>query len=193
MPCFALPAGALPYPCPSLGDGGLIQERLVTWVKFQGKTVLDVLPKIFTFQAVDTLPEWSKGVDSSSTSANCVGSSHMAPTQLSHPHQKNKVWLQQACSRPQKLLAQAELSEACHSQPRQINSTPRRFEPLRAEPIGFRVQCGNQAKSLTPRQSNFPAVHVFSAFCFSLCCLCLVLHCLQEPCLILVLHWATAG
>ena len=27
----------------------------------------------------------------------------------------------------------------------------------------------------------------------SLCCLCLVLHCLQEPCLILVLHWATAG
>ena len=28
---------------------------------------------------------------------------------------------------------------------------------------------------------------------FSLCCLCLVLHCLQEPCLILVLHWATAG
>ena len=27
----------------------------------------------------------------------------------------------------------------------------------------------------------------------SLCCLCLALHCLQEPCLILVLHWATAG
>ena len=74
VPCFALPAGALPYPCPSLGDGGLIQERLVIWVKFQGKTVLDVWPKIFTFQAVDTLPEWSKGVDSSSTSANCVGS-----------------------------------------------------------------------------------------------------------------------
>ena len=74
VPCFALPAGALPCPCPSLGDGGLIQERLVIWVKFQGKTVLDVWPKIFTFQAVDTLPEWSKGVDSSSTSANCVGS-----------------------------------------------------------------------------------------------------------------------
>ena len=37
VPCFALPAGALPYPCPSLGDGGLIQERLVIWVKFQGK------------------------------------------------------------------------------------------------------------------------------------------------------------
>ena len=71
VPCFALPVGALPYPCPSLGDGGLIQERLVIWVKFQGKTVLDVWPKIFTFQAVDTLPEWSKGVDSSSTSANC--------------------------------------------------------------------------------------------------------------------------
>ena len=33
VPCFALPAGALPYPCPSLGDGGLIQERLVIWVK----------------------------------------------------------------------------------------------------------------------------------------------------------------
>ena len=32
VPCFALPAGALPYPCPSLGDGGLIQERLVIWV-----------------------------------------------------------------------------------------------------------------------------------------------------------------
>ena len=74
MPCFALPAGALPYPCSSLGDGGLIQERLVIWVKFQAKTVLDAGPKIFTFQAVDTLPEWSKGVDSSSTSANCVGS-----------------------------------------------------------------------------------------------------------------------
>ena len=74
MPCFALPAGALPYPCPSLGDGGLIQERLVIWVKFPGKTVLDVWPKIFTFQAVDTLPEWSKGVDSSCTSANCAGS-----------------------------------------------------------------------------------------------------------------------
>ena len=56
------------------------------------------------------------------------------------PPQKNKVWLQQACSRPQKLLAQAELSEACHSQSRQINSTPRGFEPLRAEPIGFRVE-----------------------------------------------------
>ena len=140
MPCFALPAGALPYPCPSLGDGGLIQERLVIWVKFQGKTVLDVWPKIFTIQAVDTLPEWSKGVDSS---ANCVGSN---PTGVIWPHSssptptKNKVWLQQACSRPQKLLAQAELSEACHSQSRQINSTPRGFKPLRAEPIGFRVQ-----------------------------------------------------
>ena len=119
VPCFALPAGALPYPCPSLGDGGLIQERLVIWVKFQGKTVLDVWPKIFTFQAVDTLFEWSKGVDSSSTSANCVGSN---PTGV------------------QKLLAQAELSEACHSQSRQVNSTPRGFKPLRAEPIGFRVQ-----------------------------------------------------
>ena len=80
---FALPAGALPYPCPSLGDGGLIQERLVIWVKFQGKTVLDVWPKIFTFQAVDTLPEWSKGVDSSSASANCVGSN---PTGVIWPH-----------------------------------------------------------------------------------------------------------
>ena len=28
--------------------------------------------------AVDTLPEWSKGVDSSSTSANCVGSNPTA-------------------------------------------------------------------------------------------------------------------
>ena len=83
MPCFALPAGALPYPCPSLGDGGLIQERLVIWVKFQGKTVLDVWSKIFTFQAVDTLPEWSKGVDSSSTSADCVGSN---PTGVIWPH-----------------------------------------------------------------------------------------------------------
>ena len=26
--------------------------------------------------AIDTLPEWSKGVDSSSTSASCVGSNH---------------------------------------------------------------------------------------------------------------------
>ena len=142
MPCFALPVGALPYACPSLGDGGLIQERLVIWVKFQGKTVLDVWPKIFTFQAVDTLPEWSKGVGSSSTSANCVGSN---PTGVIWLHSssptptKNKVWLQ-ACSRPQKLLAQAELSEACHSQSRQTNSTPRGFEPLWAEPIGFRVQ-----------------------------------------------------
>ena len=127
MPCFALPAGALPYPCPSLGDGGLIQERLVIWVKFQGKTVLDVWPKIFTFQAVDTLPEWSMEVSYGSTPA--------LP-----PPQKTKVWLQQACSRPQKLLAQAELSEAGHSQSRQINSTPRGFEPLRAEPAGFRVQ-----------------------------------------------------
>ena len=83
VPCFALPAGALPYPCPSLGDGGLIQERLVIWVKFQGKTVLDVWPKIFTFQAVDTLPEWSKGADSSSTSTNCVGSN---PTGVIWPH-----------------------------------------------------------------------------------------------------------
>ena len=49
----------------------------------------------------------------------------------------------------------------------------------------------NQAKSLTPRQSNFPAV--LCILFLSLCCLCLVLHCLQEPCLILVLHWATAG
>ena len=98
VPCFALPAGALPYPCPSLGDGGLIHERLVIWVKFQGKTVLDVWPKIFTFQAVDTLPEWSKGVDSSSTSANCGFKSHrchMAPLQLSHPHNKTKC----GCSR----------------------------------------------------------------------------------------------
>ena len=101
-----------------LGDGGLIQERLVIWVKFQGKTVLDVWPKIFTFQAVDTLPEWSKGVDSSSTSANCVGSN---PTGVIWLHsssptpKKNKVWLQQACSRPRNVffLAQAELSEAC--------------------------------------------------------------------------------
>ena len=143
MPCFALPAGALPYPCPSLGDGGLIQERLVIWVKFQAKTVLDVWPKILTFQAVDTLPERSKGVDSSSTSANCVGSN---PTGVIWLHSssptptKNKVWLQQACSRPQKLLAQAELSEVGHSQSRQINSTPRELEPLQAEPIGFRVQ-----------------------------------------------------
>ena len=111
--------------------------------EISGKTVLDVWPKIFTFQAVDTLPEWSKGVDLSSTSANCVGSN---PTGVIWLHSsspsptKNKVWLQQACSRPQKLLAQAELSEACHSQSRQTNSTPRGFEPLRAEPVGFRVQ-----------------------------------------------------
>ena len=83
VPCLALPAGALPYPCPSLGDGGLIQERLFIWVKFQGKTVLDVWSKIFTFQAVDTLPEWSKGAESSSTSANCVGSN---PTGVIWPH-----------------------------------------------------------------------------------------------------------
>ena len=88
VPCFALPAGALPYPCPSLGDGGLIQERLVIWVKFQGKTVLDVWPKFFTFQAVDTLPEWSKGVDSSSTSANCVGSN---PTGVIWPHSSSST------------------------------------------------------------------------------------------------------
>ena len=88
VPCFALPAGALPYPCPSLGDGGLIQERLVIWVKFQGKTVLDVWPKICTFQAVDTLPEWSKGVDSSSTSANCVGSN---PTGVIWPHSSSST------------------------------------------------------------------------------------------------------
>ena len=142
MPCFALPAGALPYPCSSLGDGGLIQERLVIWVKFQGKTVLDVWPKIFTFQAVDTLPEWSKGVDSSSTSVNCVQIPQVSygSTPALPPPQKTKVWLQQACSRPQKLLAQAELSEAGHSQSRQINSTPRGSEPLRPKPIGFRVQ-----------------------------------------------------
>ena len=91
VPCFALPAGALPYPCPSLGDGGLIQERLVIWVKFQGKTVLDVWSKIFTFQAVDTLPEWSKGVDSSSTSANCVGSN---PTGV--------IWLHSSSPTPTK-------------------------------------------------------------------------------------------
>ena len=30
----------------------------------------------------------------------------------------------------------------------------------------------NQAKSLTPRQSNFPAVHLFSAFCFFLFVVC---------------------
>ena len=153
MPCLALPAGALPYPCPSLGDGGLIQERLVIWVKFQGKTVLGVWPKIFTFQAVDTLPEWSKGVDSSSTSANCAGSN---PTGVIWLHSssptpaKNKVWLQQACSRPQKLLAQAELSEACHSQSRQINSTPRGEDssPCGQSPLDFesnslaaRTQC----------------------------------------------------
>ena len=88
VPCFALPAGALPYPCPSLGDGGLIQERLVIWAKFQGKTVLDVWPKFFTFQAVDTLPEWSKGVDSSSTSANCVGSN---PTGVIWPHSSSST------------------------------------------------------------------------------------------------------
>ena len=151
MPCFALPAGALPYPCPSLGDGGLIQERLVIWVKFQAKTVLDVWPKILTFQAVDTLPERSKGVDSSSTSANCVGSN---PTGVIWLHSssptptKNKVWLQQACSRPQKLLAQAELSEVGHSQSRQINSTPRDWSPCRQSPLDFesnslatRTQC----------------------------------------------------
>ena len=157
MPCFALPAGALPYPCPSLGDGGLIQERLVIWVKFQGKTVLDVWPKIFTFQAVDTLPEWSKGVDPSSTSANCVGSN---PTGVIWLHSssptptKNKVWLQQACSRPQELLAQAEPSEACHSQSRQTNSTPRGLSPCGQSPLDFesnslaaRTQCLLLAKT----------------------------------------------
>ena len=55
------------------------------------------------------------------------------PTPALPPPQQNKVWLQQACSRPQKLLAQAELSEACHSQSRHSS-------PCGAEPIGFRVQ-----------------------------------------------------
>ena len=38
------------------------------------KLVLEVLTTILVMPAVDTLLEWSKGVDSSSTSANCMGS-----------------------------------------------------------------------------------------------------------------------
>ena len=136
VPCFALPAGALPYPCPSLGDGGLIQERLVIWVKFQEKTVLDVWPKIFTFQAVDTLPEWSKGVDSSSTSANCVGSN---PTGVIWPHSSAPT-----PTTKQSVAAAGMLSPTEALSPgravRGLSLTVQAFEPLRAEPIGFRVQ-----------------------------------------------------
>ena len=64
-------------------------------VKFQGKTVLDVWPKIFTFQAVDTLPEWSKGGGLKFHYCKLRGFKyprcHMAPLQLSHPHKKQSV------------------------------------------------------------------------------------------------------
>ena len=69
------------------------------------------------------------------------------PTPALPPPQQNKVWLQQACSRPQKLLAQAELSEACHSQSR--HSSPCGQSPLDFESnsLAARTQCLLLAKT----------------------------------------------
>ena len=56
------------------GDGGLMQGlALFCWI-WREKSVPDVWAIILVMPAVDTLPEWPKGVDSSSTSANCVAS-----------------------------------------------------------------------------------------------------------------------
>ena len=69
------------------------------------------------------------------------------PTPALPPPQQNKVWLQQACSRPQKLLAQAELSAACHSQSR--HSSPCGQSPLDFESnsLAARTQCLLPAKT----------------------------------------------
>ena len=56
------------------GDGRLIQRLALFRGILKEKSALDVWTTIWGISAVDTLPEWSKGVDSSSTSANCVGS-----------------------------------------------------------------------------------------------------------------------
>ena len=40
---------------------------------------------------IDTLPEWSKGVDSSSTSASCVGSNPTGVNCLKHCKQANEM------------------------------------------------------------------------------------------------------
>ena len=99
VPCFALPAGALPYPCPSLGDGGLIQERFVIWVKFQGKNSPGCLAQNFSPSKQLTLcPSGLRGwtqVPLVQTVGFKSHRCHMAPLQLSHPHNKTKC----GCSR----------------------------------------------------------------------------------------------
>ena len=138
MPCFALPAGALPYPCPSLGDGGLIQERLVIWVKFQGKQ------------------SWMFGYQNLIFTAASHGSHHL----------------------------RKRFDTQGPEQHRSPNSDP--SQTL----LGKVLNKSNMKMHAKQKPcSSFVLCILF----LSLCCLCLVLHCLQEPCLIPVLHWATAG
>jgi hypothetical protein len=81
----------------------------------------------FAGQYQDSLPEWSKGVDSSSTSASCVGSN---PTAVS-------------CG-----LGKA-LAGALRGWCSQRKTTPRGFEPLRAEPNGFLVHHLNHSVTVS--------------------------------------------
>ena len=53
-------------------------------------------------QAIDSLPEWSKGVDSSSTRAICVGSN---PTAVTHPQSRTR-----GLRRPKLLLVNARVA-----------------------------------------------------------------------------------
>ena len=99
----------------------------------------------------DSLPEWSKGVDSSSTSASCVGSNPTAVTLRlgARPACKH------SCPRPATLHhQQGRMHRQCRPSAgccvlrcccgvvvffKLLKATARGFEPLRAEPNGFRV------------------------------------------------------
>ena len=102
VPCFALPAGALPYPCPSLGDGGLIQERLVIWVKFSRKKQSWMFrPKFSPSKQLTLCPSGLRGwtqVPLVQTAWVQIPQVSYGPTPALPPPQQNKVWLQQVCS-----------------------------------------------------------------------------------------------
>ena len=145
VPCFALPAGALPYPCPSLGDGGLIQERFVIWVKFQGKNSPGCLAQIFSPSKQLTLcPSGLRGW----TQVPLVQTVGSNPTGVIWPHSSSPT-----PTTKQSVAAAGMLSPTEALSPgravRGLSLTVQAFEPLRAEPIGFRVQLLSRADTVS--------------------------------------------
>ena len=72
-------------PQPIAGGGAstssLPQKRPATWTAIATSAVTEWLKS----RSMDTLPEWSKGVDSSSTSASCVGSNPTGVIEADRP------------------------------------------------------------------------------------------------------------